>query len=278
MTLAEPVAAPARPDVATTAKTAPARWSWLGRVPFAPTTALQERLRQRILSDAGGETLLLLEHHPVITLGRSAADRHVLAAAGELERRGVELHRASRGGDVTFHGPGQLVGYPVVRLDHGVVGHLRAMADGLIEVLRALGITAFWRREAPGLWIKGERGGVDGLSKICSFGVNIHRRVAIHGFALNVTVDLDAFRLIVPCGLDGVQMTSIDRVRAAVADVADVAAVADVDRSRAQAPIDVPSLESLASDVASAFCRTFGRSFVRASAAEVIAETHGDLI
>jgi len=239
-------------------------------VPFAPTTALQEQLRQRLLAGTGGETLLLLEHHPVITLGRSAVDQHVLVAAGELERRGVELHRASRGGDVTFHGPGQLVGYPVVRLDRGVVGHLRAMADGLADVLAALGITAFWRREAPGLWIKDDRGGV---SKICSFGVNVHRRVAIHGFALNVAVDLDAFRLIVPCGLDGVQMTSIERV---------------LDRSR----VAVPTLEALAGDVASAFCRSFGRSFarassaevrassadVRASCAEVIAETIGDRI
>ncbi len=241
-------------------------------MPFAETAALQEHLRRRILADAGGETLLLLEHHPVITLGRSAAERHVLAAAGELERRGVELHRASRGGDVTFHGPGQLVGYPVVRLDRGVVGHLRAMADGLADVLGALGITAFWRREAPGLWIKDERGGAGAVSssaamyKICSFGVNVHRRVAIHGFALNVGVDLDAFRLIVPCGLDGVQMTSIERV---------------LDRSRAA----VPSLEALAGDVASAFCRSFGRSFARVSSAEVressaavIAETNADRI
>jgi len=263
VTLPEPVDALGRFDGATPVKSEPARWAWLGRVPFAETTALQEQLRQRMLGGAGGETLLLLEHHPVITLGRSAADQHVLVGAGELERRGVELHRASRGGDVTFHGPGQLVGYPVVRVDRGVVGHLRAMADGLIEVLGALGITAFWRREAPGLWIKSDRGGVEGLSKICSFGVNIHRRVAIHGFALNVAVDLDAFRLIVPCGLDGVQMTSIDRVRGAGAGI---------DRSA------LPSLESLAGDVASAFCRTFDRSFVRASSAEVIAETHGDRI
>lgn len=248
-------------------------------MPFAPTTALQEQLRQRLLAGTGGETLLLLEHHPVITLGRSAADQHVLVAESELERRGVELHRASRGGDVTFHGPGQLVGYPVLRLDRGVVGHLRAMADGLAEVLGALGITAFWRREAPGLWIKDESGGAGAVSsgaamyKICSFGVNVHRRVAIHGFALNVAVDLDAFRLIVPCGLDGVQMTSIERV---------------LDRSR----VAVPTLEALAGDVASAFCRSFGRSFarassaevrassadVRASCAEVIAETIGDRI
>lgn len=262
MILSGPVAAPVRPQTTTTAtivKPAPPRWAWLGRVPFAPTTALQEQLRQRLLAGAGGETLLLLEHHPVITLGRSAVDHHVLVAAGELERRGVELHRASRGGDVTFHGPGQLVGYPVVRLDRGVVGHFRAMADGLIDVLGALGITAFWRREAPGLWIKEDRGGVEVVSKICSFGVNIHHRVAIHGFALNVSVDLDAFRLIVPCGLDGVQMTSIDRV---------------LNRSSAA----VPSLESLADNVASAFCHSFGRAFARASSAEVIATTIADRI
>jgi lipoate-protein ligase B len=228
-------------------------------VSFAPTTALQEQLRHRLLAGSGAETLLLLEHHPVITLGRSAVDEHVLVAAGELERRGVELHRASRGGDVTFHGPGQLVGYPVLRLDRGVVGHLRAMADGLIDVLGAFGITAFWRREAPGLWIKGERDGAEGLSKICSFGVNVQHRVAIHGFALNVAVDLDAFRLIVPCGLDGVQMTSVDRLL-----------------ERSGAP--VPSLEALANDVASAFCRSFGRAFAHTSSAEVIADSLGDRI
>ena len=174
----------------------------------------------------------------------------MLVAAAELERRGVALHRASRGGDVTYHGPGQLVGYPVVRLDRGVVGHVRAMADGLIEVLAGLGITAVWRREAPGLWIESEQG----ATKICSFGVNVHRRVAIHGFALNVTVDLDAFRLIVPCGLAEVQMTSIAR---------------ELARRRPSAGA-APRLDALASDVASAFGRSFGRRFVREESAEVI--------
>jgi lipoyl(octanoyl) transferase len=211
-------------------------------VPFGPIAALQEELRRDLLAGTGVEQLLLLEHHPVITLGRSATAEHVLVAASELERRGVELHRASRGGDVTYHGPGQLVGYPVVRLDRGVVAHMRAMADGLIEVLAALGITAFWRRETPGLWIKDRHGD----QKICSFGVNVHRRVAIHGFALNVSVDLDAFRLIVPCGLAEVEMTSIDRLTGAA-----------------------PSLETLAGQVASAFSRSFSRSFSRDESVEV---------
>jgi lipoate-protein ligase B len=202
----------------------------------------------------------------VITLGRSATDQHVLVAAAELERRGVALHRASRGGDVTYHGPGQLVGYPVVRLDRGVVGHVRAMADGLIEVLAGLGITAVWRREAPGLWIESERG----ATKICSFGVNVHRRVAIHGFALNVTVDLDAFRLIVPCGLAEVQMTSIARELGA----RELGARELGNRSEGAAP----RLDALASDVASAFGRSFGRAFVREESAEVIRDANADRI
>ncbi len=197
----------------------------------------------------------------MITLGRSATDEHVLVAAAELERRGVALHRASRGGDVTYHGPGQLVGYPVVRLDRGVVGHVRAMADGLIEVLAGLGITAVWRREAPGLWVESERG----ATKICSFGVNVHRRVAIHGFALNVTVDLDAFRLIVPCGLAEVQMTSIAREL----DARELG-----NRSVGAAP----RLDALASDVASSFGRSFGRVFAREESVEVIHDANADRI
>jgi lipoate-protein ligase B len=222
-----------------------ARWAWLGRVPFAPIADLQEQIRRDVLAGRSAETLLLLEHHPVITLGRSAQPTHVLAAEPELVRRGVELHRASRGGDVTFHGPGQLVGYPVVRLDRGVVGHLRAMADGLAAVLARRGIEATWRRDAPGLWVSTSRG----PAKICSFGVNVHRRVAIHGFALNVTVDLDAFGMIIPCGLLGVEMTSIERLMQSGA--ASDAALA---------------LPALADEVATAFGRSFDRDFVRVDA------------
>ncbi len=102
---------------------------------------------------------------------------------------------------MTFHGPGQLVGYPVVRLRGGVVEHMTAMARALIAVLTEFGIGATWRRDAPGLWV--------GDAKICAFGVNVHRRVAIHGFALNVAVDPAAFALIVPCGHLGARLTSI---------------------------------------------------------------------
>jgi lipoyl(octanoyl) transferase len=155
-----------------------------------------------VLAGEGPETLLLGEHEPVITLGRSARASDILAPATELARRGIAVHRISRGGDVTYHGPGQLVGYPVVRLRGGVVGHLTAMARALATVLASLGIEAVWRREAPGLWVGG--------AKICAFGVNIQRRVAIHGFALNVAPDLGAFSLIVPCGARGAGVTSIE--------------------------------------------------------------------
>ena len=174
----------------------------------------------------------------MITLGRSADPAHVLASSGELARRGVAVAQASRGGDVTYHGPGQLVGYPVVRLRGGVVGHLRAMADGLAAVLAELGITARWRREAPGLWV--ERDGQ--RAKICAFGVNVQHRITVHGFALNVSSDLDAFRLIVPCGLRGVETTSIQQLTGTT-----------------------PSLEALADRVAASFAAcSFGLPFARA--------------
>jgi lipoyl(octanoyl) transferase len=179
-------------------------WRWLGRAPFGETTALQERLRAEVLAGEGPETLLFCEHEPVITRGRSGLATNILATAPELARRGLSVAQASRGGDVTYHGPGQLVGYPVVRLRGGVVAHMTAMARAIARVLTELGIATEFRRDAPGLWTNDE--------KLCAFGVHIRSRVAIHGFALNVTTDLDAFNLIVPCGLVGARVTSIARL------------------------------------------------------------------
>ena len=128
-------------------------WHWLGRVPFDTTAALQEQLRSEILAERARETLLLLEHDPVITLGRSAAAGNVLCSESTLASRGITLHRASRGGDVTYHGPGQLVGYPIVHLRKGVRAHVEGMAAALASVLADLGVVARYRREAPGLWV-----------------------------------------------------------------------------------------------------------------------------
>lgn len=124
-----------------------------------------------------------------------------MLSAAELAGRGIAVERISRGGDVTFHGPGQLVGYPVVALRGGVVGHMTAMARALIAVLAPLGVAAVWRRDAPGLWV--------GDAKICAFGVNVQRRVAIHGFALNLAIDPADFATIVPCGLTDARITSV---------------------------------------------------------------------
>jgi lipoyl(octanoyl) transferase len=150
--------------------------------------------------------LLFCEHDAVITRGRSALATNILASAPELARRGLSVEQASRGGDVTYHGPGQLVGYPVVRLRGGVVAHMTAMARAIGRVVAELGVATEFRRDAPGLWTNDE--------KLCAFGVHIRSRVAIHGFALNVTTDLEAFNLIVPCGLLGARVTSLARLPA----------------------------------------------------------------
>jgi len=185
-------------------------------VPFAPTAALQERLRADLLAGHGPETLLLLEHDPVITLGRSARPEHVHLPEPELARRGISLVQTGRGGDVTYHGPGQLVGYPIVRLRAGVVGHMTAMARAVAAVLAEQGVDARWRRESPGLWV--------GDAKICAFGVHVRQRVSIHGFALNVAPDLAAFELIVPCGIAGVRTTSLAALGIAPPPLPDLAA------------------------------------------------------
>jgi lipoyl(octanoyl) transferase len=198
-----------------------AAWRWLGRVPFPETVELQERLRRDVIAGHAPETLLLCEHEPVITLGRSAREAHVLASAEELARRGVAVHAASRGGDVTYHGPGQLVGYPIVRLRGGVVSHLEAMARGLAALLASFGVAAAWRRDAPGLWI--DRGIGNSPAKICAFGVHVRHRVTMHGFALNVATALDAFDLIVPCGLRDVVVTSLTALTGAAPPVEQLA-------------------------------------------------------
>ncbi len=203
-----------------------ATWAWLGRVPFAETAALQERLREKIGAGQAPETLLLCEHDPVITLGRGARREHILVPDAELGRRGIAVTAASRGGDVTYHGPGQLVGYPIFRVRRGIVAHFEAMAAGIVAVLDTLGIAAEWRRSQPGVWV--------GDQKICAFGVHVRHRIAIHGFALNVDTDPAAFDTIVPCGLRTTGVTSIQRLAGSA-----------------------PSLPVLAPEVAAAFSRSF---------------------
>jgi lipoate-protein ligase B len=182
--------------------TAPLRFAWLGRVGYPAACEVAEGLRRRIVDgDDEAEALLLLEHDPVITLGRSARADHVLAPVAALKARGIAVERSSRGGDVTYHGPGQLVAWPVMRLLAGVVRHVEAMARAVISVAAAHGVAAEFRRDRVGVWV--------GEAKLAAFGVHVHRRVSLHGLALNVSTALDAFELIVPCGLAGARSTSL---------------------------------------------------------------------
>jgi lipoate-protein ligase B len=187
-----------------------------GRVDYARALAWQEALVERRLA-GGDDTLLLLEHPPVYTLGRGADAAFLRQAAGGE----VPIVRTSRGGQVTYHGPGQLVGYPILDL-HGhrldVRWYVRQLESALLGVLAAYGLAGRRVDGAPGIWIADR--------KIASIGIAIRRWVTWHGFALNVGDDLEAFERITPCGLDGVRMTSLARegVRAMLDDVAGRAA------------------------------------------------------
>jgi lipoyl(octanoyl) transferase len=178
----------------------PLHTRFLGRRDYAEVAALQEATRRAVLA-GGDEQLFFVEHEPVITLGRSADRDNVVASSALLERRGVAVLKSSRGGDVTYHGPGQLVVYPIVRLRAGVIDHVSTLAQAAADVAATFGIAAAFDRGTPGVWV--------GRAKLAALGVHVHRRVTVHGLALNVTTDLDHFALIVPCGLPGAKATSI---------------------------------------------------------------------
>ncbi len=159
----------------------------------------------------GRDRLLLLTHPPVITLGRAAKPENLLTPRDELARRGIAVHEVARGGDVTFHGPGQLVGYPIFDLKSrgaaDVYEFLRSLEGCLIEALGAIGVSGARCEGRTGVFVESSAP----LRKIASIGIGVRRWVTFHGFALNVTLDPDAFRDIVPCGLHDVEMTSVAR-------------------------------------------------------------------
>jgi lipoate-protein ligase B len=177
----------------------------LGRRPYAEVLELQRDLRRRrIEGELAEDVLLLVEHPPVITLGRGTRASSLPIAPAELERRGVEVFEVERGGDVTFHGPGQLVGYPILDLRghrQDLHWYLRSLEDVLIQALGQLGIEAGRNPGLTGVWTSGR--------KIASIGIHVKQWVTLHGFALNVTTDLDPFELIIPCGIRQVVMTSV---------------------------------------------------------------------
>lgn len=182
---------------------------WLGRTGYREGHALQKRLVDQRAADRIPDQLLLLEHPAVLTLGRQSDPAHILATPAHLAARAIEVVRVERGGEVTYHGPGQLVAYPIVALARrGILlrPFVRALETALIETCGALGVRAGRRDGHPGCWID-----PDGAAprKIGALGLRVERGVTYHGIALNVTADLADFELIDPCGMPGVPSTSI---------------------------------------------------------------------
>lgn len=192
----------------------------LGTVAYGEALQLQGRLRDDRLAGTIPDTVLLLEHPDVITLGRGASAENLLLDEAALHRDGYDVFRVNRGGDVTWHGPGQLVGYPILDLsargEEDVHRYVRTLEGVLIDTLADFGIPAERRRGYTGVWLDPRR-------KIASIGVGVRRWVTMHGFALNVSCDLNRFSPIVACGLHGVEMTSMRSVLGRVDD----ASVAD---------------------------------------------------
>jgi lipoyl(octanoyl) transferase len=174
-----------------------------GQVPYGEALALQEHLREARQAQAIPDVLLLLEHPPVYTRGRRSTEAELPLGESWYSAQGIEVVDVDRGGKVTYHGPGQLVGYPVMEVGP-IIGFLRTMEAAIVAALGEEGIPARSGADRPtGVWV-GER-------KIASLGIHVARRVTTHGFAVNVDNDLTPFQWIVPCGLDGVEMTSVAR-------------------------------------------------------------------
>jgi len=221
----------------------------LGRVPYTDALAIQQQViaarKQNLIAD----TLLLLEHPPVLTLGRNSNRSNILASDELLAQRGVELHEINRGGDVTYHGPGQLVGYPIVDLrgdlpgkkgPHlGPVDFVRLLEEVLIRTCGDFGVLAQRIPKRTGVWTLA--GGTIQEKKLAAIGVHVSRGVTSHGFALNVTPDLRDFEWIIPCGISDRQVTSLELE-------------ADAERN--------PTMESALNSTARHFGRVFERQIL----------------
>jgi len=221
----------------------------LGQQAYADALTLQRELaRARIGGTIDQDLLLFVEHPPVITLGRSSKTDHMLASPDYLRQQGVSVFEVERGGDVTFHGPGQLVGYPIIDLKRhrrDLHWYLRQVEQLLIDALATYGLACGRRPPYTGVWIDDR--------KIASIGVHARDWVTWHGFALNVATDLRYFDLIVPCGIQAVRMTSI----------------------QAELPNDVPSLAEVEQRVVVAAAELFDLTPRSVALADLTAATHG---
>jgi len=227
----------------------------LGRISYAEGLAIQQQVVAARKQNRIADTLLLLEHPPVLTLGRNADRSNILANEVWLRERGIELHEINRGGDVTYHGPGQLVGYPIVDLrgdlpgkrgPHlGPVDFIRLLEEVLIRTCGEFGVMAQRIPKRTGVWTI--PGGSIPERKIAALGIHVSQAVTSHGFALNVTTDLRDFQWIVPCGIADREVTSLE-------------VEADVDHQ--------PTMESAMNAAARNFGRVFERQILRTESVE----------
>ena len=199
----------------------PLHAAWLGRVDYAAAWSWQRELFLARLEGERGDSLMLLEHPPTYTLGRRAAQGDLVYGEAERAARGIALYEVDRGGRATYHGPGQLVGYPILELGerYDVVAYLRKLEGVLIETAAELGVEAERDPEHTGVWV--------GKNKIGAIGVKITRGITMHGFAFNVSTDLSMFGGIVPCGIQDRWVTSVEAetgTRYSVKEVGEVAA------------------------------------------------------
>lgn len=216
---------------------------YLGYVDYSIALELQQTLVGLVKEGRIGHTLLLLEHPPVITMGRNAGGKNIIASREFLASNGVDLQETNRGGDVTFHGPGQLVGYPIFDLRAfeprlGAVDFVRKLEEVIIRTCGDLGVVTERIPGLTGVWTDDDVPG-----KIAAIGVHISRAVTSHGFALNVTTNLDYFKLIVPCGISDKPVTSLQQEMA---------------RNFLSQGRPVPTLDELTQQVARNFSRVFG--------------------
>ncbi len=228
---------------------------YLGRMDYAPALELQRELVELRHQDRIANTLLLLEHSPVLTLGRNSHRSNILASDDYLASRGVSIHEINRGGDVTYHGPGQLVGYPIVDLRSfsprlGPVDYVRLLEEVLIRFCASHQVLAQRIKGRTGVWTFS--GGSIAEKKIAAIGVHVSRGITSHGFALNVTTDLRDFQLIVPCGIQDRDVTSLEL--------------------EVSSETVLPNLEGIAHQVAKQFGLVFGKPVLAVESVDSLLE------
>jgi len=189
----------------------------LGIVDYGKAYQLQKRLLQKHLQGKGSNFLLLLQHNPVITIGRSGSRSNILASRLALTAAGVEIYEIERGGDVTYHGPGQLTGYPIIDLRHfkqDIHWYLRQLEEVIVRVLAGYGIVGERMEGYTGVWVNVERqtSNVKRFEKVAAIGIAIRRWITYHGFALNICPDMSHFEMIAPCGITDKGVTSLENL------------------------------------------------------------------